>query len=192
MLDKFINQIKKYGNLSPGDVKFLVAHAQVKSYEKGEIILRAGEYPRNIYYVFKGMVRLYYNVDGKDKTAFFYNEGQFIWACNNQFRNVPTQKNYEAIEKVALIQLNNRVIQDLMNKSSQFELLTRMAKEEELIFYQQMIESFVTLSPKERYLKLMDTNKFLLQRVPQQFIASYLGITSESLSRIKKRAYTCA
>ena len=189
MFDRFIELVNKHGKLEDTEIRYLQEHVKIGFYKKNETILSAGKIVRNIYFVMDGCVRLFYNVDGKDKTAFFYNKEDFIWAGKNGKHEVPTQKNYEAIEDTVLVQIDKRIAYNLMESSPNFELITRLGKEQELIAYQQLIAYFITLSPEERFIKLLETNKSLFQRVPQQYLASYLGISPETLSRIKKRVY---
>jgi len=189
MFEKFIDQITQQGNLNDSDIDYLREHARVKFYRKNETIIQAGKIVRNVYFVLDGCVRLFYNVDGKDKTAFFYQKDNFIWANKSLSNQVPTQKNFDAVEDTILVQIDKQAIYELAEKSPRFEQITRLGKEKELIAYQQQIAFFVTLSPEERFIKLFETNRGLFQQVPQQYIASYLGVSAETLSRIKKRVY---
>ena len=144
---------------------------------------------RNIYFILEGCIRLFYNVDGKDKTAFFYNEGSFVWDCNSLNSGCATQKNLQAIEDTTVLKISKFALIKLKKLSSNFEIITAKGKEQELIMHQNLLAQFVTQSPEERFVTLMKTNKSLFNRVPQQYIASYLGISAESLCRIKKRVY---
>lgn len=189
MFEKFINQITQQGNLNDSEINYLRDHTKIQFYRKNETIIQAGKIVRNVYFVLDGCVRLYYNVDGKDKTAFFYQQGNFIWANKSLKNQVPTQKNFDAVEDTILIQIDKEALYELTQMSPEFEQITRLGKEKELIAYQQQIAYFVTLSPEERFMKLFETNRQLFQQVPQQYIASYLGVSAETLSRIKKRVY---
>ncbi len=189
MFEKFIEQVNQQGKLNERDINYLREHIKIKFYRKNETIINAGKIVRNIYFVLDGCVRLFYNADGKDKTAFFYQEGSFIWVNMSLKHEVPTQKNFDAIEDTVLIQISKQAVQELLEKSPRFEQITRLGKEKELIAYQQQIAYFVTLSAEERFIKLFETNRGLFQQVPQQHIASYLGVSAETLSRIKKRVY---
>ena len=75
----------------------------------------------------------------------------------------------------------------LLRYSPKFELLARVAMEDELITYQKIIASFLTQNPEERYFNLLENNSSYFQRIPQHYIASFIGVQPESLSRIKKR-----
>ncbi len=190
MFNKFVDQLSNYGKLNDEELFYLKKHSKIRFFIKNEIILREGNNLNNIYFIIDGCARLFYHVNGKDKTAFFYNEGNFIWPGTGLKHSVPTQKNFKTIEDSILIQINKDIIQKLINSSGNFEMIVRNAREKELIESQLLIEKFITLSPKERFLNLMETNSNLFQRVAQQHIASFLGISPESLSRIKKRVYT--
>jgi hypothetical protein len=82
------------------------------------------------------------------------------------------------------------VEQALLKKFPTLEVLSRLILEEELSIYQNIIASFVTLSPEERYINLIENNSKLLNRIPQYHLASYLRVSPESLSRIRKRIFS--
>jgi len=189
MFEDFIKTITSINSLSDNDIDYLSKHIKVKEYKKGESIICAGKIVRNIYFVLNGCVRLYYNVDGRDKTAFFYTDGNFIWANKSLNNEVPTQKNFEAIENSTIIKIDKSAFFQLIETSPNFEKIIKYGKENELIAYQQQIAYFITLTAEERYIKLLETNGFLFNRVSQQYIASFLGISAESLSRIKRRVF---
>lgn len=189
MFEKFIEQINQRSKLSETGINYLGEYVKIEFYRKNETIINTGEIIKNIYFVFDGCVLLFYNVNGKDKTAFFDPEGNFIWTNKGPKHGVPTRINFDAIENTILVQIDKHAVFELMGNSSGFEQITRLGKESELIAYQQQIAYFVTLSPEEHFMKLFETNPNLFQRVPQQYIASYLGVSAETLSRIKKRVH---
>ena len=189
MFEKFIKTITNVTNLDDTEISYLRKHAKVKEYKKGESIISDGKIVRNIYFVLTGCVRLYYNVNGKDKTAFFYTDGNFIWANKSLKDEIPTQKNFEVVEDSTIIKIDKNVFYHLVETSPNFETIIKYGKEKELIAYQQQIVYFITLTPEERFIRLLETNGVLFQRVSQQYIASYLGISAETLSRIKRRVF---
>ena len=130
-----------------------------------------------------------HNVEGNDKTAFFYTEGKFICAGESYTFNIPAIENYQAIEQTEIYIFTKSTNEFLLKKVPKFEVIARIATENELITCQKVIASFVTKSPEERYLDLLDTQRELFQRVPQQYIASFLGVSPETLSRIKARVH---
>lgn len=187
MFNRFVQLIAHYIPLSNEDIQYLRNELPIKRYKKNEIIFSEGKISRTIYFVLDGCARLYYNVEGKDKTAFFYTEGKFICAGVSYTFNVPAVENYQAIEDTTLIHFDKDLIEELLQRSSKFEVMARIATEDELITYQMMVASFITRSPEQRYTDLLNTHGDLFHRVPQQYIASFLGVSPETLSRIKKR-----
>ena len=188
-MDKLIENIKLYASLSEHEIQLLKKSVDKKIYQKNEMIFSEGKISDEIYFVTKGCVRLFYNVDGNDKTAFFYTEGQFICAGESYTFNVPANENYQAIEPTEIFIFTKSKIDTLLKEVPKFEVIARIATENELITCQKVIASFVTKSAEERYIDLLNTNGKLFQRVPQQYIASFLGVSPETLSRIKARVF---
>lgn len=185
----FIELIKIYVALNDAEAAALREFAELRSYAKNELIFTEGNISNEIYFVTKGCVRLFYNVDGSDKTAFFYTQGKFICAGESYTFNLPAIENYQALEDTELIVLSKVAIEELLAISSRFEVIARIATENELITCQKMIASFITKSAEERYVDLLNNQGELFQRVPQQYIASFLGVSPETLSRIKARVF---
>jgi CRP-like cAMP-binding protein len=188
-MDRLIENIKLYAALSEQEIQLLRNAVDKKVYTKSEIIFTEGNVSDEIYFVTKGCVRLFYNVDGTDKTAFFYSEGQFICAGESYTYNIPASENYQAVEQTEIFVFTKSKIDVLLKKVPKFEIIARIATENELITCQKVIASFVTKSAEERYIDLLNTQGELFQRVPQQYIASFLGVSPETLSRIKTRVF---
>lgn len=189
-MEKLVENIERYISLEEVELSFLKDAVSEQVYQKKDMIFEAGKVARELYFVSKGCVRLFYWVDGVDKTAFFYTEGQFICAGESFNFGVPARENYQAVEETELIVFTKSCIDALIKEIPRLEIIARIAVENELIKSQKVIASFITQSPEERYKSLFDEQKELFQRVPQQYIASYLGVSPETLSRIKKRIYT--
>jgi CRP-like cAMP-binding protein len=185
-----IESIKFYVSLSTNEITLLKNSIEKRTYGKYENIFTQGKISDRIYFISKGCVRLFYNVDGIDKTAFFYTEGQFICAGESYTFNIPAVENYQAVEQTEIYEFTKSKIEALLIKVPKMEVIARIATENELITCQKIIASFVTKSAEERYLDLLNTQGELFQRVPQQYIASFLGVSPETLSRIKKRVHT--
>ena len=188
-MDRLIENIKLYASLSEQEIQLLRNAVDKKGYNKNEIIFTEGNLSDEIYFVTKGCVRLFYNVDGTEKTAFFYTEGQFICAGESYTFNIPASENYQAVEQTEIFVFTKSKIDVLLKEVPKFEIIARIATENELITCQKVIASFVTKSAEERYIDLLETQGELFHRVPQQYIASFLGVSPETLSRIKTRVF---
>ncbi len=189
-MKRLLQNIEPYINLTQDEISLLEKTLTKRTYDKKDIIFENGKIANELYFVSKGCVRLFYNVDGADKTAFFYTEGQFICAGESYTFNIPAIENYQAVEPTVLIVFTKADIEKLTQQIPKLEVIARIAVENELITSQKVIASFVTKTPEERYLDLLQTQKELFQRVPQQYIASFLGVSPETLSRIKNRVYS--
>jgi len=106
MFDKFLKLIRFYTELKPEDIDFFKSHIPINSFKKNELIFREGKISKTIYFILKGCVRLFYNVDGNEKTAFFYTEGKFVCAGESYTFNIPAKENYQAIEDTGIIKLD--------------------------------------------------------------------------------------
>lgn len=186
-MNNLIENIKLYITISEQEIQLLHSVVDKKIYQKNETIFTEGKISDEIYFVTKGCVRLFYNIDGNDKTAFFYTEGQFICAGESYTYSIPAIENYQAVEQTEILIFKKSKIETLLKEVPKFEVIARIATENELITCQKVIASFVTKSAEERYIDLLETQGELFQRVPQQYIASFLGVSPETLSRIKSR-----
>ena len=187
MLQYFIQHLQQFVSLNDMDIQFIKQIIPVQSFHKRELLLAEGEISKAFYFNLSGFVRLFYINKGEEKTAYFYPEKTFISAYASFTQQIPSQLNLQATESTTLAIISLEASRQLLAYSPKFEILARVAMEEELINHQEIIASLLTLNPEERYFHLLDKNPAIFQRVPQRQIASYIGVTAESLSRIKKR-----
>jgi len=184
---KLIDHLNNYQQLEESERDFLTENIPVKKFAKKDILLEQGQVSQNFYFVISGCVRLYYNTNGEEKTAFFYTENQFVSSYKSFVQQLPTHHNLQCIEESYLATISKENANLLLKTFPKFEFLARMIMEEELMIYQEVISSFITLSPEERYMQLQKKQPELIQRIPQHYLATYLGVKPESLSRIRKR-----
>lgn len=187
MIERFRSLINQYASISEEELGFMQDKVAIRSHKKNEVFFKEGQISQTIYFVLQGCVRLFYNADGVDKTAYFYTEGKFICAGESFTYNVPAIENYQAIEDTVLMHFEKETFDELFQHFPGLEIIGRIATEDELISCQKMIASFITKSPEERYVELLASQRELFQRVNQQYIASYIGVSPETLSRIKRR-----
>lgn len=156
-----------------------------KTIEKGETLIQIGERCDEIYFIENGLLRGYYYLEGKEITNWFAQEGEFA-TC---FYSFIVQKNsfetIQALEDTELIQISFSDLQALYKNYPETERLGRILTE---IYYIRLEERLLNIqfkSAKERYSSLLENRANLLKRAPLGQIASYLGITQETLSRMR-------
>jgi len=170
MFEQLIHLLNQFSSLSEKEVNYL---RQVKngirfySFKKNEIIVKEGEIFNSMYLVLNGCIRLYYNMDGYEKTAFFYTKGNFIRSVESYRHEIPIIENYQAIEDTVVVHFQKPLLIDLVSRFSNLERIAHIAIEQELITAQDIIYSFIAQSPEERYSELISSNKELFLNVNQ-------------------------
>lgn len=159
----------------------------IQRFPKGKILLQEGEISTKCFFIIKGCVRRYKLEDGEEKTTAFFTENQSIVQLESYLQQLPSSQYLVCVEEVTAIVGDPINEQEMYQKFPKLESLTRMFLERDFGKNQEDFSNFITSSPEKRYLDLMKNRPDLLQRVPQHQIASYLGVTPESLSRIRRR-----
>lgn len=181
-----LNYIQKFTILTDEDKKALTAMLDTRIFPKGTVLLREGEVSTDGFFVLKGCVRQYYMVDGEERTTAFFTEEQWLSYSNDPFNPKPSTFSLACVEDTSVVWCNG----DSLENSAldpKFETLGRLITEKELGRVQEAFARFVVSSPEERYVELLKSRPTLLNRVPQHQLASYIGVTPESFSRIRKR-----
>jgi CRP-like cAMP-binding protein len=183
MIDQLIEIIKKD---KTNRLQFQNLFVEIEIPSK-TVLLHAGEISRHLYIVRKGCLRQWFNKDGRDITLQFFFENQPVASIDSFLSNQPGLFTIESIEASKIISISKENFEKL-NKSYP-ELKDKF---QDYLFqrfrnYAQLFLSRIKDSPPERYEDLVQNHPEIIQRVPQHYIASYLGITPISLSRIRNR-----
>ncbi len=159
----------------------------IRTFEKGTILLHEGKVAVESYQTIKGCVRQYCLVDGDEKTTAFYTEGQSISPLSGHRQKDPSKYYLSCVEDCILAVFHQEKELELYRQVPKLESLCRVSMEDNYARQQEVLAGYITTNPEERYLQLLQNRPELLQRIPQYHLASYLGVTPESLSRIRKR-----
>lgn len=162
----------------------LNAILETEEYAKNEDIQRTGNRCRTVYFLTEGIARIFYYKDGQDITEHFAFAGDIIVRAESLFTGQPTAKGIQALQKVALVAIDAASLFALYDTHHELERLFRLIFEQEYVATIKRVESLQFKDATERYLDLMRTTD-LVNQIPLKYIASYLGITQVSLSRIR-------
>lgn len=151
------------------------------------ILLQEGKVSKKAFFIEKGCVRSWFNNDGKDITFQFFFEGMGVSSFERFQTNQPSLFTIESLEPSVICTITKKDFQFILDNSAEIKQEVEKQIIYRLIHYQQLFLSRIKDKPEKRYKELLKQNPEILQRVPQHYIASYLGITSVSLSRIRNR-----
>lgn len=173
--------------LNQKQLLLLDQHLIRKTYFKNEIILRQGEFCKYTFFVAKGLLRAYtINENGKEHILQFAPEEWFISDRSSVLFNDPSLQFIEAVEESEAILIESEVFEKLSDLSSEFQHFNMFLLHNHIRHLQKRINQLLSASAEERYMDFIKMYPDILLRVPQWMVASYLGITPESLSRVRK------
>ena len=158
-----------------------------RKYPPFTIILNAGKPALELFLIKKGCVRAWFNKDGVDITLQFFFEGDTVTSLESFLEGTPSTLFLETIEETEVQSINRKDFLALLEQSPDVKDWFYGEAVKKLLVHARRLLSLLQYKPFERYQQLLDNDSPVLKRVPQQFIASYLGITPVSLSRIKHR-----
>lgn len=178
-------KIRLIGSISDQNLDLLLENATLKNYKKGEQVLPFGSICNHFYFVTKGAIRNYYIKEGRDVTEWIALDGSFCFSIISFFNEIPTTLATEALEDTELILIPKASFFQHSKSNLEIAELFRLFITGSLILSQYRMESIQFESAKQRYNHLIKTSPEILKRVPLMYIASYLGISIETLSRIR-------
>lgn len=180
----FINQLLPDHGI---DFSKLDSQLRKRTIEKGDYLFSAGEICQFIGFIIKGCFRIFILKDGKEITFDFFVENRPIADYESYFRKQPTQFYVQAIETSEILILKDVCLELLFEEPQNGQRLQRIVVENLFFRFRDKLLSLYLDEPEERYRNLLQTAPELLRRIPQYYLASYLGIEPESLSRLKRR-----
>ncbi|HYC84778.1 MAG TPA: Crp/Fnr family transcriptional regulator [Chryseosolibacter sp.] len=181
------NYLHQFQLLTNEEVELIVTASEIECVEKGTILLEEGQVSNKCHFLLKGCVREYVIKDGDEKTTGFYTEGQALDPFSPPVNPPPSKYNLVCVEDCVFAVSKSTLVEEMCRIIPRLETLIVEEVQRNGMRAQDEISRFITSSPEERYLYLLENRPDLLNRVPQHQIASYIGVTPESLSRIRKR-----
>lgn len=185
---KINEYLQLFKELTVDDAKFFFSATRQRRLKPGEIYVHAGEMYKKVAHIKSGLMRVYViNEDGEEVTLFFRKEDHQIAPYDCIFADKPSRMFIEAFEDTTIFEIDHEKLQEFMARHPQYEKARLHFHQKLLMESFLRLEKFILLPPLQRYQHFVKENPDLAQRVPDKYIASILGITPGSLSRIRKR-----
>jgi CRP-like cAMP-binding protein len=191
MYERYFEHFKIKVPLTEEEQEFIKKYLTVKKLRKRQYLLQEGDVCKAVAFVERGVMRLYrVNEDSTEHIVAFALEGSFMTDLYCFLTNEPFTYNIDAIEDSELVLITRPANDELRKLASKYQEFIFQETSEAYIQLERRITSTISLGLEERYKDLTSNYPGILQRIPQHMIASYMGLTPETLSRIRKRIST--
>jgi CRP/FNR family transcriptional regulator, anaerobic regulatory protein len=187
MTKQIINSIKSFVSLNKEEEEAFATILHVVYLKKKDYLFSQGQLCDRISFLNKGCLRLFYNIDGIENTIQFFFDGSWYTDYGSFLTGKPGTEITQALEDCEVVQFKKDAIYQLYSVYPVFERVGRVMAENAFLSLSSLNKMLTNEEPEERYLNLLKQRPELIQKIPQHYIASYLGIQPESLSRIRKR-----
>ncbi len=181
-LERALDQI--YPLPQPARATFLAAWSRAE-YPKGHLLLPEGKVSHYFYFVRQGLVRIFYHKGKNEITEWLTMDGRFFLSITSFFKRAPSRLIIQLLEPSEILFIHHDAFMQLCREYHDVERLFRLMLTDSLLLSQQRVDSLQFETARQRYQKLLTSHPDIVQRVPLAYIASFLGITQETLSRIR-------
>jgi CRP-like cAMP-binding protein len=184
-MQQLINYIENFIKLSSEALSALYEYTEIESYKKNQHIINYGERCNKIYFLKKGMVRKYYVLDGKEVTIWIHTENETFTSLQSYAQNIPASEYLQALEDTEVISIS-RQNSEILGKHNEFVVFTNALMERKFIDIDVHTKALNSKDAKGKYEYLRKIAPEMVKRAKLGYIASILGVTQETLSRIRK------
>ena len=176
---------RRYSTMTHDELDILESVLVPMKFTKNEIILGEGDTCEHIYWIVKGLARQYYYKNGKEVTEYMGTENTIMMSIESLFKEKPSTQVIQAVEPTIIYAMPKKELEAVAMRSVNIQILYRKILEESLIISQQRADMLRFESAQDRYQKLVKNAPQLVLRAPLVYIASYLQMTPETLSRVR-------
>lgn len=192
-LQVFRKHLENFVEFTNDEWIIFAEHLGIRSIKKRKQFISPGKVCNEVGFILRGSFRFFFVKDGIEISNYFSFQNEFISSYRSFLKQEASLISIEAMEDSLLIYFSRASLQELLKDKKvalKMERFGRTIAEYLICCYEERVVSFVTQTPEERYRILLENGNDLLQRIPQHYIANYLGITPVSLSRIRKRIFS--
>jgi CRP-like cAMP-binding protein len=181
--------IQGFEDFNDAEMETIMNHFKPMSLPAGEYFVDEGLVCNHIGFITKGFVRSFYEINDVEVTTMINTKHNIVTAHTSFTLQRPSMQYIQAITNSELLVLTHESMEQLYRDFPKWERLGRLITERVYGYVESRVVDYLSLSPKERYRKLLDENSTLLKKVPLRYVASMLGITPETLSRIRNKVH---
>jgi len=182
-----IKIFRQFTDFNDSELEIIMPYFENKEFKKKTILLNVGTVSNEVFYIINGCIRLYCEKGGEELSTYFFTENMFAGSYDSFLSRKPSKVAIETLEECEVLILTHESQENLYKVFPKMNEFIRKAIELRFVLLHDLFISYLLNSPEERYLTLLKERPELLQRIPQRQIASFLGITPVSLSRIRNR-----
>ena len=182
--------LKYITGFSDTELDLVLDYFERRVFKKRSLVQPAGRVANAVYFVESGCLRLFYTKDGVDRTTYFFTENAFAGTYDSFISRKPSLIAIEALEETQVLALSHSALEELYRVFPKMNEFIRKSIEQRFVVLHDLFTSYLLNSPEERYRALLKERPELIRRIPQHHIASFIGVTPVSLSRIRKRITT--
>lgn len=186
MFEQIEKSIARFISLNREEMAAFTNKLNHKQLDKKQYLIRDGQVCKEIYFINSGCLRYFYLVDGEEKTTQFFFENSWYTDYGSFLSGKPTDHFAETLEPTELLSIDKQDLEQLYTEVPRFEKYGRLMAENAYLGLRHRTKSLTNLSAAERYLNLIHERPRIFERIPQHYIASYLDMKPQSLSRIRK------
>lgn len=186
-LSSFLNYIRSKIHLDTALENIIVSVCDITKHKKGDLLIQQDQVAHRVYFIDEGSARTFYYHDGKDITSWMYREDQLMTCWSSFYSMSPSHEILQITEDATIISISYDKLQELYASYPRMQEFGRLMVEEQLIFIDQFFKGFMFMTAKEKYELMLSSFPDAPLRINLGHIASFLGITQETLSRIRGR-----
>jgi len=186
-MQPLLSNISLHFQIPPGAQEALEQLFVQKFFKKNDLLIEDGQVCRHLYFLEQGCIRGFYNIDGKDISQWFGFENDFVTSFRSFITKTASREYIQVVEDSVLWSVSKEQLEELLHQYPELEKMVRLIYEQYYIRLEERYSNAHFKAAAERYDDLLKNSPHILQRIPLGYIASYLGISAETLSRIRNK-----